>query len=53
MQSFDSSKKKHVSIEDKSGFLSDLKSREESVIMKSNKSESEDNNVRFSYDLYG
>ena len=40
-------------MEDKSGFLSEMKSKEESVIMISNNSVSDDNNVQFSYDLYG
>ena len=30
-----------------------MKSQDESVILKSNKSISDDNNIRFSYDLYG
>jgi hypothetical protein len=45
------------SFNENSGFLSELKSKDESIVLKSNKSISEDNNdinnLRFSYDLYG
>jgi len=46
-----SNQTKH-SYQEISGYTSDVQ-KDNSVVFKSNKSQSEENNVRFSYDLYG